>query len=191
MYLNATQVAELFAALDTRQVYQKSGDMLARPAQPGETVITIVSGAIETIKGTQIGDWVIRNIVVGSSAEMYPISAESFNGRYTILDEENPWTVDGHSWFRVKPSGMIVGGFYTADVSSRMGFSSEGTTARPLKFEAPWGADMVLEEGDFLGRPYPEVDLTNIYRVARKEFFQTYGSEPKFNLSVDKEEVVT
>ena len=196
MYLNADQVVDLFNSLDKGEVYRKTGEMLARPASPGETVITIVSGAIETLKGTNQGDWVIRNIVVGSSAEMYPISDESFDGRYEVLEDEAPWIVDGNSWYRVKPTGQIIGGFYDLDTARDMEWiSSDSDHARAptVKFEAPWGSDMILEDGDFLGSPYPEVDLTNIYRVARREFFQTYGDTPEFRLrdsKVDKRELV-
>lgn len=37
MYLNAEQVADLFKVIDGGQVYRKSGEMLARPANTKTT----------------------------------------------------------------------------------------------------------------------------------------------------------
>jgi len=162
-YLPKDKIIELFNRINAGGVYQKQGVMLARPAQPGETVITVVAGRIETLKPTFAGDWVIQNIMINSSAERYPISGEKFVNRYDRSDEV--LMVEGQTWFKVSAKGQIIGGFYT------------GPT---VKFEAPWGEDMILEEGDFLGTPYPNKDPNDIYRVARMEFFQTYGETPAF-----------
>lgn len=163
-YLPKSEVVALFDQIRTNAVYQKTGVMLARPAQPGETVITIVAGRIETLKPTFVGDWVIKNITVNSSAEQYPISGDKFATRYTRSEEV--LIADGFTWFKVAAKGQITGGFYSGET---------------VKFEAPWGEDMILQDGDFLGRPYPEDTPNDIYRVAREEFFQTYGDKPAFH----------
>lgn len=39
-------------------------------------------------------------------------------------------------------------------------------------FKAPWGSDQLAREGDVFVSPWP--DLDEVYRIARKEFDETY-----------------
>jgi len=41
-----------------------------------------------------------------------------------------------------------------------------------IQFTASWGEPMVLKPGDMVVSPMP--DLNEVYRIARKEFFETY-----------------
>ncbi len=41
-------------------------------------------------------------------------------------------------------------------------------------FEAEWGSKMIVKEKDFLACP---VGGEEVYRIARKEFFETYQAE--------------
>jgi hypothetical protein len=40
-----------------------------------------------------------------------------------------------------------------------------------MEFQAPWKESIVVKQGDFLIIP---MDKSEIYRVAQKEFFETY-----------------
>ncbi len=162
-YLDKNAVRRLFAATDSHAVYQKQGEFLVRPAMPGETVITLVSGKVETLVGAKKGDWVVQNVMVGTSAERYIPPGEKFHERYDVSDKV--LILEGSSWFMATAKGQITGGFYNGHTVS---------------FEAPWGADMLLENGDFLGTPFPLDDPDDIYRVARQEFIATYGTKPAF-----------
>jgi hypothetical protein len=58
--------------------WRRRGEVLARPAQPGET--------IETLEGPTTaadGDWVIR----GADGEEWPVPAREFAERYVELEE--------------------------------------------------------------------------------------------------------
>jgi len=41
-----------------------------------------------------------------------------------------------------------------------------------IEFETSWGASMIMHEDDFLVCPDPRYN--EVYRIARKEFFETY-----------------
>jgi hypothetical protein len=61
---------------------------LFRQAIDGETILTIVSGKLETIKLAKDTDVILRNIEIGGSAELYAINEESFKKRYSIEQDK-------------------------------------------------------------------------------------------------------
>jgi hypothetical protein len=75
--LTKEEVAQIFNERP-RKFFKKKGQFLFRPAIPGETIMTIVAGRLETFKKASEKDIVIRNIEIGSSAEVYIISGEKF-----------------------------------------------------------------------------------------------------------------
>ena len=160
--LGREEVIALFARMNQGLVYKKKGIYFARPTVPNEVVMTIVDGKVETYKVTGIGEWVIINMTVGSTAERYCIAPKRYKDRYTPTGKA--FVMDGFSWLEVEAKGMVEGRFY------------EDT--QTLAFLAPWGEDMLLETGDFLARPFPNDDPNDIYRIARAEFNATYGEEP-------------
>lgn len=153
------EILAIFEA-GTKASYRKRGSFLARPAAPGETVLTIVAGKLETLAATGWGDVVVMNIEIGSAVERYIVGAEMFAKRY----ERTGRTIytDGFSWEMANAKGKVEA------------FRYEGP---PITFEAPWGEDMLMEAGDWLahatgGRP------DDIYRIERKAFEGTYSEEP-------------
>jgi len=154
-YLSPAEVASLFSSRPTR-TYQKRGTFLARYAEPGETILTIVAGKLETLAAAKWGDVVLMNIEIGSSVERYLIAADMFQKRYELT--ERTITTDGHSWMLVTAKGQVNAWQY------------EGPS---VTFEAPWGESMLLEEGDWIANPVggkPD----DIYRIEREAFAGTY-----------------
>lgn len=162
-HLTQTEVTGFLVMCDTA-VYKKSGLYLARPAMPGETVLTIVGGKVETTKATDFGDYVILNATMGASAECYAVSHDRFLDRYDNTGVVV--TTYGASWFQVSAKGLIQGCFMPEDIE-------------PFSFTASWGEKMPVYPGDFLGEPVPlNPEKFDIYRVAREEFLLTYGDTP-------------
>jgi hypothetical protein len=156
--LSRAQVADLHGSRPAR-TYQKRGTFIARYAEPGETILTIVAGRLETLAGAEWGDVVLMNIEVGSSVERYLIKPAMFDKRYDRTDRTI--VTDGHSWMVVKAKGRVDA------------FRYEGPS---IVFEAPWGEDMILQDGDWLARP-TEGAADDIYRIEREAFAQTYSEE--------------
>lgn len=78
---------ELTAALATAPVYRKHARVSARPALPGEEVVTILSdGKTETRNIAREGDWIVRN----PSLEQYVVNGKKFLSRYvpTLVEGE-------------------------------------------------------------------------------------------------------
>lgn len=137
--------------------YKKKSLVRAKRAEPGLVVVTRTSDGIETKNTAERGDWLVENQT--SAKESYLIKAETFKIKYTLLDSL------GNGWGCYRPIGEI----YAYKVSSadleRVGDKDV------VEFEAPWKESIVLKPGDFLVAP---LNKTEIYRVARKEFIETY-----------------
>jgi hypothetical protein len=70
-WLEKPQVRELFEShlgLGAVQRFKKVGRVISRPVVPGETIITIVSGKVETLRrvGADVDFFVVRNIEPGA-----------------------------------------------------------------------------------------------------------------------------
>jgi len=85
-------------------------------------------------------------IITNPGGEQYVVKPTKFPSRYEIV-EENLATCKGSCW----------------------GIEYEGDQ---FEFEAPWGEAMVCKNGDMLVSP--DAELTEVYRIARKEFEETY-----------------
>lgn len=151
------EIIELFNSKEKKH-YIKSGKFLVRRAIPGETILTIVSGKLETIKTAKPTDFILRNIEIGSSAETYSIDESSFWKRYETPIEELPLTIDGVKWGTANAKGEI------------MAFEYSGPT---IKFMAPWNEEMLCEEGDFIANPIGG-EPSDIYRIEKDTFKKTY-----------------
>ena len=137
--------------------YKKKGTFLVRSAEPGETVLTIVAGKLETMKTAGLDEVVLRNIEIGSSAETYIIPAETYYKRYSRVIGQN-YMIDNIDWDVAEAKGKAIGFMY------------EGET---ITFKAPWDEDMICEKGDFIVTPVggkPD----DVYRIEKNTFAQTY-----------------
>ena len=126
--------------------YQKSTVVSAKPAMPGETVVTSIGGKAETKNTAKEGDWIVTN----PTGESYIVSVDKLQTRYDRISE-------GQYKAKGKIMGMVA---------------SEKDAAECPTFTAAWGEQMILEPGDILAMPIgsnPE-----IYRIERGVFAQTY-----------------
>ena len=114
-------------------------------------------GKLETLKRANANDIIIRNIEIGSSAEIYIISDSSFIKRYDIVDEK--LTIDHQEWSVCLAKGKIEASLYVEET---------------VQFMAPWNENMICEAGDFIARPLGG-DPKDIYRIEKNTFEQTYS----------------
>ncbi len=137
--------------------YKKKSLVRAKKAEPGLTVVTRTSDGIETQNTAEKGDWLVENQT--SAKESYLIKADTFEKKYTLMDSL------GKGWGCYRPKGEI----YAMKVSAQ---DLEDLGAKEiLEFQAPWKESIVLKPGDFL---VISLEKSEIYRVARKEFLETY-----------------
>jgi hypothetical protein len=136
--------------------YVKFQNIDARPAKEGEKIVTNIGKEKETENAAKKGDFVIR--AKTKNKEEYIISGDKFHKRY-IPAENKEEDKDGFKEY------TPIGDCYA--------FEYKGGS---FKFEAPWGDDMIIHDGDFLastGMDKPD----DIYRIARNEFHETYKKE--------------
>lgn len=131
--------------------FKKFGEIQSRSAVEGEEIVTVIEGEEETKNTAKKGDMVIRTKKNGAE---YIIGGKKFEDRYEDLGSETDR--DGYSKYKA------TGETYA--------FKYEGET---FKFVAPWGEDMIVNDGDYICAPNLE-DLDDIYRIEKGEFIDTY-----------------
>lgn len=137
---------------------QKSSLVDARPAQPGEVIVTMIVGEGKETqsKPAETGDWVVRNRCPATGDEEYLVKGARFAERYTIAPVEPALA----GWRSVRPSGKNM----------RYMIVTEGDG--DFSFIAPWGEEMVAKPGDALVQDPDR--LSDTYRVAAASFACTY-----------------
>jgi hypothetical protein len=137
---------------------RKARPVDARPARPGEIIVTEIRGeGEETVsRPADEGDWVVRNRCPETGNEQYLVSADKFKGRYRRTAQ--PAESDG--WAEFVPLGKTVRYFFLP--------ANEGS----FTFKAPWGEDMVVHPGDVIVQDLD--DRWDVYRVAAASFRCTY-----------------
>ena len=153
--LTPTELLELFKSNTTKK-YDKRGRFIVRKATQGETILTIVSGKLETINTANENDIVIRNIELGGSAETYILTLETYLKRYELVG--SIMLIDGIEWIEVKPKGSVNAFQYVGE---------------PISFTAPWGEEMMCVEVDWIGNPVGGSE-SDIYRIEKEAFEKTY-----------------
>lgn len=138
-------------------VYKKFKKVYARAAVEGEEIQTVTSDGLETTNTAEADDFVIKSQT--EAGEMYIISAKSFNDRYDFLEKAD----DGFSVYKAK--GKVIAVEMTSDLLKQLNIGEE------YYFIAAWGEEMVVKKDDYLASP---LDYSEVYRIARKEFFETY-----------------
>ena len=156
---SAADVGALFARARAQgrvKTARKTRPVDARPARPGEVVVTIVKGHKETqSRPAESGDWVVRNRCSQTGNEEYLVGRKAFAERYRQGGEPGP---DG--WQEFHPIGKTVHFLVLTP--------PDGS----FTFEAPWGEPTVAHPGDALVQdPQDEKDT---YRVEKDTFACTY-----------------
>lgn len=154
-------VHALFAAAEAVGrvgVARKSKPIDARPARPGEVIVTYIAGEGEETRSrpAAAGDWVVRNRCPATGSEEYLVGAEVFTERY-----DGPLSPpDRDNWREFRPRGP------------EMLFFTLGEADGAFRFTAPWGEPMRALPEDVIVRNPAKPDDT--YRVAAAAFACTY-----------------
>tara|TARA_R110001583_G_scaffold188877_6_gene351404 strand:+ start:1047 stop:1685 length:639 start_codon:yes stop_codon:yes gene_type:complete len=144
------------------RLYRKYKNVYARKAVKGEKIRTITGDGLETSNTAKEGDFVIKNQT--DAQEMYIVGNKKFNQRYRLLGEAKD------EFSEYKPIGKAIGLELTSSLLTELGLETE------FQFIAPWGEKMAAKKGDYIVCP-PE--FNQVYRIARKEFFETYELDRK------------
>jgi MoaA/NifB/PqqE/SkfB family radical SAM enzyme len=132
--------------------YFKYSLVLARRAEPGEYIETWTADGLETTNYAKKDDFVVKNLQTEYQEE-YIIPSKIFYKRYMKLYDHEEGSI-------YKPTGKIKASvFHGSDT----------------EFVAKWGRLMILKTGDFIVSPCP--NFQEVYRIARKEFFETYEED--------------
>lgn len=137
--------------------YQKNKNVYARKAQRGERIETITKDGLETVNTAKEDSYIIRNQT--DAREEYIIGASKFEQRYEWIHK-----VD-QDWAEYRSQGKIR----ALDISEEL--LTELKLDDRFYFIASWGERMIARQGDFLVCPKGQQE---VYRIARKEFFETY-----------------
>jgi hypothetical protein len=137
---------------------RKTKPVDARPARPGEVVVTVVAGEGRETRSrpAEEGDWVVRNRCEATGNEEYLVTAAKFRERYRATGR-SPGK-DG--WQEHRPLGRAVR------------FLALKPEHGEFVFTAPWGERMVAKPGDAIVQD-PD-DPADTYRVAAAAFDSTY-----------------
>ena len=140
------------------QRYRKSAQILAREVSERQTIETITSDGLETTNTAEPGDYIVENTT--DAAERYVIGPNKFNNLY-----QETGNSPRPGWKTYSAKSHIVAIEVDQTILKALNQSS------PFEFTAAWGQSMIVKTGDFLASP---ADLSEVYRIARKEFFETY-----------------
>jgi hypothetical protein len=159
--LSLDEVRALVEAAEARGLAgraRKAMPVDARPARPGEVVVTVLAGEGKetTSRPAEKGDWVVRNRCEATGNEEYLVAADTFQERYRPIGK--PAGADG--WQEHRPLGRTVRVLVLKPEHGE------------FVFRAPWGEPMVAKPGDAIVQDpeHPE----DTYRVAAAAFECTY-----------------
>jgi hypothetical protein len=140
------------------RVYHKKLNVLAKKARGGEIIETVTSDGVETRNEANAGDYMVQNQT--EAGEYYIVPGATFLKKYEPIEapQEGVFT-------EYRPTGKIVALELTDERLNELRLPSE------FYFMAAWGEKAVAKAGDFMGGP---TDFSEVYRLARKEFFETY-----------------
>lgn len=139
------------------KIYRKFQKVFARKAKKRERISTITKDGVETTNRASVGDYIVRNQT--RAEEEYILKPQKFRSRYAYIKRSK----GGYNEY--KPKGKI----YALEVNKRL--LEKFKFKKEFYFEAAWGSKMIVKEKDFLVCPY---DGNEVYRIARREFFETY-----------------
>lgn len=140
---------------------RKTARVWIRPAQTAEYIETHTADGLETANVAQTGDMVVRNTT--EAGECYLLSTETVQKRYVPTGN-----TDG-IWTEMAPVSRTQVLRLTPEILSQTALTA------PFHFMARWQEPMIAQMYDYLAMPPGN---TEIYRIAAKEFDETYQFEP-------------
>ncbi|MEO1518039.1 MAG: hypothetical protein AAFV95_23665 [Bacteroidota bacterium] len=153
------QIKQLIVPLIRQKgrIYRKAKRIFAKVAKGGEIIYTVTSDGLESQNVASRGDFIVRNQT--QAREKYVVDKEIFENRYQLI-KSSP---QGYNEYQ--SIGKVMALAVDDDLMGRMGMGNE------FFFIARWGEKMIVKEHDFIACP---PDFSEVYRIARKEFFETY-----------------
>ena len=140
------------------QHYKKAGQVQARAASPGEKIESITSDGLETTNTAGANEYVVKNCT--ESAELYIVTKPVFEKRYEFVE-----AVD-ERWNLYDARGEVLAIEIDRTILDALNLET------PFHITAPWGESQIVKLYDFFVSPSP--DFCEIYRIAKKEFGETY-----------------
>src|SRR5262249_35935270 len=137
---------------------RKTKPVDARPARPGEVIVTVIAGEGKETQSppAEAGDMVVRNRCPATGNEEILVKAAKFAERY-----EGPVAPSADAgWSTYRPRGNDMRYFVVRP--------GDGT----FTFKAPWGEAMIARPNDAIVRDPTEPK--DIYRIAAAAFDCTY-----------------
>ena len=160
-HLSQKEILELLRPiLKTKgKKYQKDKKIIARQGIKGERIATITSDGKET-ENTVVDDssFIVQNQT--GAKEEYIVLGEKFEQKYEYLGED----IAGNKVYLAK--GKIIAIKLTEALWKALDFP-----AKQFYYEPAWGGNMIAKLYDYLACP---LDYSEVYRIARKEFWETY-----------------
>lgn len=156
--IDIAPVFEAAAAQSRIGKARKTKAVDARPATPGEVVVTTIAGEGAETKSApaETGDMVVRNRCPETGNEQILVKGAKFGERYE--GPTGPAAADG--WSPYRPRGIEMGYFVVEEAAGE------------FLLKAPWGEVMIARPGDAIVRdPNNHADT---YRIARAAFACTY-----------------
>lgn len=147
----------LITRFQVAPLYKKFKSVFARKSKPGERIETITADGLETVNTANHGDFIVQNQTFAK--ESYIISSKKFEQRYELI-KAIPGQLDEYA-----PVGRIRGIQITREILNLL------NCKEIFYIRAPWDAPMVVKLNDYLVCP---PDYSEIYRIAEKEFWETY-----------------
>ena len=138
--------------------YEKFQPVHARPAKPGEIIVSKTGDGEETTNTAKTGDYVVKNLT--AAGEEYLVGRDKMKQLYTAVED-----ID-ERWKKYKPNGRILAIEIDDDLLDTINVGED------FFIIAPWGSEQLARAGDKLVSPLPK--LNEIYRIARQEFDETY-----------------
>lgn len=143
---------QLIPILKNSIIFEKFKPVLARKGEIGEIIKTFTKDGLETINRVTEPSYIVKNTT--DAQEEYIVTKEKFEKKYTFIKTYHS------NWCFFKPVGKIK----AIKVKNKETFF----------IISPWGEKMIVKKDDFLVSP---LDYSEVYRVANKEFFETYRAK--------------
>lgn len=154
-------VEKLKPFLENARVYKKFKKVYARSGKLNEEILTYTSDGLETKNIVKKGDMVVQNMT--NAKEQYIVPLVKFNKKYSFYEKYND------EWSIYMPKGEIKAVLVDKKLLKELGINE-----KEFYIKTAWNEKMIVKENDYLVSP---IDMSEVYRIAKTEFFETYRQE--------------
>ena len=146
---------------ENARVYKKFKKVYARSGKLNEEILTYTSDGLETKNIVKKGDMVVQNMT--NAKEQYIVPLVKFNKKYSFYEKYND------EWSIYMPKGEIKAVLVDKKLLKELGINE-----KEFYIKTAWNEKMIVKENDYLVSP---IDMSEVYRIAKTEFFETYRQE--------------